>query len=286
MQNKALFNKSENDEENSSKISNQSLNKTNSKYMTKAEKNLCSQRSCRCPRSIESHFCNYHEEEFFYIDMAFEVDVTGICLSKSGLYKKLENEKKKILNDYFIEEVECIMKKMLITNDLNSLINNCEYKSKKRNVICKNIVIHKNIEGIILPHLCSRHLKRSLIKKISNKYYRIKYLYNNADNEIISLPSKSTVLDNLNIEKYHEINNKIRKVTKNLTDDIITNSRCRFQTKPGYVCSKIVDDFMHIAYCSTHIHHNIAILNIMKRHKILSSKILIPNLREILVSYI
>jgi DNA-binding Xre family transcriptional regulator len=254
-------------------------NKKQYKSKTKENMKLCKHRGCKLSQIIDSFFCDYHADIFYYIDLANKVNVTGTNIPYNKMLTKATDNKKEIMNNYYIQEATLQMIKLELSDKSYAV---CNYKihTKKRDTVCNKLTSHSGT-------LCSKHLRSKLLADIKNNikyttmYNKYKQLYGDQYTTrrtpplIIPEEIKQQCIDSYKII----VNN-----------EVLLNSQCRYDTsKSTYdnnFCGKYVDEFPHLGYCGIHIHKPAAILTIFKRSKILSARVLTKYHREIICSYI
>lgn len=239
---------------------------------TKEGMGLCQHRGCREERYPESHFCGFHISDFWHIDAAYKVNVVGTNKPLHGIFRKARDERKKIRDAYYASDVDKTMKDTLLAEPTNILCI-CRCSKKGHVSICHAPVKHQG-------NLCPRHLRLRLLKdwkrreKFAGKYAR-QYMEDDMPippQLVYSLPD--------------DVVQKCSEISKQISYETLMNSRCRFESAQGSCCLSRVDDFINLGYCQKHIHTPQAVLCILKRQRILQSKILIKNLREIVCGWI
>jgi hypothetical protein len=249
----------------------------------KEDLNLCQSRGCRKPRIDESHFCEYHATEFFYIDLAYKVNVTGVHKPVHNVFSQARIDKKNIINNYYKKEIETEMNSTLLDKEKWGQLKCIRMCSKKGYIVkCDAAVKHSSEYA-----LCPRHLKLSLLdfmRKREQFVARYSRKYNEDDENYFPFPMPKRY-ENYSLPE--EIKEQCKEVSKSSAQIWMEGCLCRHKHwNSNDTCDHLVDGWHGIGYCSKHIHSIQAILCILKRNKVLQSGILIKNLREMVCSYV
>lgn len=244
-------------------------NRRKKKSYTKEDNHLCQHRGCKKQQYERSHFCDFHKDEYFYIDLAYKVNVTGTSIPLHNVYKKTRREKRGIMELYYLEESKKKMDTILLSTPSISKCDKLCVKNGRR-IICNSAILHTG-------SLCPYHLKSKLLKEMRYKEYlaqKYNYDYNYDD------------ISNINHTIPKDVRTKCFELLLNEDVRKVLQSSCRYEHISGARCFMIVDNFTHIGYCSKHLSSSQSILSILKRHKFLNSDVLMKELREIVVSFI
>lgn len=239
---------------------------------TKEQLGLCQVQGCRRDKYETSNFCDFHKDEFFFLDMAHEVNVTGTSPPLFDVIKKANQQKKRIKEEWYVQAVEDEMRRMELSDDESS--KTCKRACSKRGFLayCGKKTEHSGT-------LCPVHLRQDMLKSFRKKV-QMKEMFQLKWADEFPMP-----LSLQDVPNYpDEVIDRIRDVNRMIRQSV--SSGCRYQDSKDSECSAYVKEFVHIGYCKKHIGKPQAILCILKRHKVLHSNILIRGLREIIVSMI
>jgi len=227
------------------------------KRLTKIEGNLCCQIKCHCPKILESRYCEYHQQQFYYLDIAERVDVAGEFKSHSVLLKNIKAKETLLLGKELTQEAKKSVEHLYSEKPIGLCEKKGYFKGIRSMSTCNRGVKHKSYK------LCPMHLYSFIANRMKKKI------------------ATKKILDN-----FAEDNNLFVKDKYSVEKNDIKPTRCRWKSIEGVACGSRCERFMHTYWCSKHIHTPQAIQCLIKRDIFLSSEVLLKHLREIVVSWV
>lgn len=261
------------------------LSSSQTRPTSKKPSNACSQRGCHAPRQVESCVCEHHHTDFFYLDIAHEVDVLGDDHTSSGIFRQVQAERRRILEKHFSDETNQRMQTLEVSSATMALLKPCIKRCCRKGhvVMCSQPVKHREY------HLCPKHLRLELLTSLRRRHNRLIDL-RERDNDLYEIALKRLAQTDLPAHIRAsalpaDVSEQLNQISGKLTQNIREAARCRYDTRAEF-CNAVVDEYMHTGYCPKHIHAPQALHCLLKRQRILRASVLNRHLREVLVSYI
>jgi hypothetical protein len=235
----------------------------------KTKLGLCQRKGCREPKDAASSFCPDHKADFYYLDLAPLVNISGDERSFNKPFSTARKTRQAIINTYFKEEVQRRMKGL--EHDWSDppmcLAHEVMYNMKYCTRLVKHEVVALHHPNIGMP-LCPVHLRIHLGREIRVRY-KLTIIKENSGGYPFpdDVKAKLQACPRLGLAK-------------------IKRCLCRFNERWGEPCQAPVDQYPLIGFCKKHLHTYEAIYIIRLRYHVLEIPILIPDLRRLIVGYI